>query len=100
LVRSVVQALFACNRLILYDRDVTMDGMQPGADENADEFVTRALVQLFTLGKIDVTIELIVSFAGDRRVLEDIHLLAENGYGEDDFGNNLPLPERLSYLRK
>lgn len=34
------------------------------------------------------------------RVLEDIKLLAENGYGEDDFGNNLPLPARLSYLRK
>ena len=57
-------------------------------------------MQLLTLGKIDVTVELNVSFAGDRRVLEDIRLLAEHGYGEDDFGNNLPLPERLAYLRK
>ena len=53
-----------------------------------------------TLGKIDVTTELSASFTGDRRVLDDIRLLAENGYGEDNFSNNLPLPERLAYLRK
>ena len=28
-------------------------------------------------------------FTGDRRVLEDIRLLAEHGYGEDRFGNNI-----------
>jgi hypothetical protein len=100
LVRGVVQALFARNRLVLYERDVILGGLQPRADENTDEFVIRALVQLLTLGKIDVKSELSVSFAGDRRVLEDIRLLADNGYGEDDFGNNLPLPERLGYLRK
>jgi hypothetical protein len=44
--------------------------------------------------------DITVAFAGDQRVLEDIRLLAENGYGEDDFGNNLPLPPKLSYLRK
>ena len=31
---------------------------------------------------------------------EDIALLAESGYGEDDFGNNIPLPDRLRYLRQ
>jgi phosphotransferase system HPr-like phosphotransfer protein len=100
LVRGVIQTLFAGNRLVLYERDVTLEGLQRRADENREEFVTRALVHLLTLGKIDVNSELSVSFAGDRRVLEDIRLLAEKGYGEDDFGNNLPLPERLAYLRK
>jgi len=45
-------------------------------------------------------VELYVCFHGDWRVLEDIRLLADKVYGEDDFGNNLPLPERLAYLRK
>jgi len=44
--------------------------------------------------------EIMATFYGDRRVIEDIRLLAENGYGEDDFGNNLPLPAKLQYLRK
>jgi hypothetical protein len=52
------------------------------------------------MGKIDIEMDITVAFAGDQRVLEDIRLLAENGYGEDDFGNNLPLPPKLSYLRK
>jgi len=33
-------------------------------------------------------------------VLADIKLLAESGYGEDKLGNNIPLPEKLAYLRQ
>ena len=39
-------------------------------------------------------------FHGDRRVLADLKLLAEHGYGEDNFGNNIALPPALSYLRR
>jgi hypothetical protein len=99
-VRGVIQALFVSNQLVLYEREVSLEEIQPRADECLEEFVTRALLELLTVGKIDVTTELSAEFAGDRRVLEDIRLLAENGYGEDDFGNNLPLPTRLEYLRK
>ena len=41
-----------------------------------------------------------VTFIGDKRVLNDIKLLAESGYGEDKFGNNVALPDELSYLRR
>jgi hypothetical protein len=98
-VRGVIQALFASNRLVLYEREVSLQDIQPRPGERLGEFVMRALLELLTVGKIDVTTDLAAEFAGDRRVLEDIRLLAENGYGEDDFGNNLPLPARLEYLR-
>jgi hypothetical protein len=98
--RSVIQALFAGNRLVLYERDVIAEEVKCRADESLEEYVARALVELFTVGKIDVPAELNASFTGDRRVLEDIRLLAEDGYGEDDFGNNLTLPAKLVYLRK
>jgi hypothetical protein len=98
-VRGVIQALFASNRLVLYEREVSLQDIQPRPDELLGEFVLRALLELLTVGKIDVTTDLAAEFAGDRRVLEDIRLLAANGYGEDDFGNNLPLPARLEYLR-
>jgi hypothetical protein len=55
--------------------------------------------QLLALGKIDIDIDLTTTFVGDKRVLADIKLLAESGYGEDKFGNNTPLPEELGYLR-
>lgn len=98
--RSVLQNLFAGGRLMLYEREVVLEDIQPGPGESSAEFAVRALQELLVRGKIDVLLELSVSFAGDRRVLEDIRLLAENGYGEDDFGNNLSLPPRLEYLRR
>ena len=48
---------------------------------------------------IDIEAEIRVAFIGDQRVLDDLKLLAENGYGEDNYGNNVPLPKELSYLR-
>ena len=52
------------------------------------------------MGKIDVEYNITTTFVGDKRVLYDIQLLAESGYGEDKFGNNVSLPEKLGYLRR
>jgi hypothetical protein len=100
LAHSAVQALFSQTKLVLYERNLPLEEIKPLPDETATEYITRALIQLLTMGKIDVVMDINVIFTGDRRVLEDIKLLADNGYGEDDFGNNLPLPEKLSYLRR
>jgi hypothetical protein len=55
---------------------------------------------LLALGKIDIVMPLLVTFIGDKRALHDIEILAETGYGEDANGNNIPLPEEISYLYK
>jgi hypothetical protein len=39
-----------------------------------------------------------VLFKGDRRVLNDLKLLSEYNYGQDERGNQTTLPEKLSYL--
>jgi hypothetical protein len=100
LVREIAHELFARNKLVLYERNLQVEGIAPQADEGHAEFIVRALTQLLATGKIDMEMDVTVTFVGDRRVLEDVKLLAQNGYGEDDFGNNLPLPEKLAYLRK
>jgi hypothetical protein len=64
------------------------------------EQVTDVMVQLLAMGKIDIHVDLNVTLVGDKRVLADIKLLAESGYGEDSFGNNVLLPEKLAYLRR
>jgi hypothetical protein len=99
-VRTVAQRLFSQRKLVLYDRNLTLEGFAYRAGESMPELVTRALTRMLTMGKVDVEMAIMASFHGDRRVLEDIKLLAECGYGEDDFGNNLPLPAKLQYLRK
>jgi hypothetical protein len=100
LAHSTIQALFSQNKLVLYDRSIPLEEIKPLPEETAAEYITRALIQLLTIGKIDVVMDINVTFSGDQRVLQDIKLLADGGYGEDDFGNNLPLPDKLSYLRR
>ena len=58
------------------------------------------LTRLLTLGKVDIIMPLSVTFIGDKRALHDIEILAQTGYGEDAQGNNIPLPEEISYLYK
>jgi phosphotransferase system HPr-like phosphotransfer protein len=99
-VRKAVQLLFERNQIVIYERDVTVEDMQQWQDESFNEFLVRCLTQLLAQGKIDIQLDMTATFIGDRRVLEDIKLLAETNYGEDDFGNNLPLPNQLAYLRK
>jgi hypothetical protein len=100
LAQSAIHALFSQNKLVLYERNLSLSEIKPLPDETTSEYVTRVLIQLLTMGKIDVVLDIDVTFTGDQRVLQDIKLLAEHGYGEDDFGNNLPLPKKLSYLRR
>ncbi len=70
---------------------------------NAEEVrgaTNEVITRLLALGKIDIIMPLHVTFIGDRRPLADIDILAKNGYGEDKLGNNVPLPEQISYLYK
>ena len=39
-----------------------------------------------------------VVFKGDRRILDDLKILAECNYGEDETGNRTELPSELNYL--
>ena len=52
------------------------------------------------MGKIDIGIDVTAQFVGDKRVLSDIQALAQCGYGEDNYGNNVPLPKQLAFLRR
>lgn len=39
-------------------------------------------------------------FRGDKKVIDDLKLLAEFNYGEDEKGNQAPLPDDLTHLRE
>lgn len=99
-VRRAVQLLFEDGKIVLYERNIRVEDVSHWESESFDQLLVRVITQLLTQGKIDVETNMTATFIGDKRVLSDIKLLAEHNYGEDDFGNNLPLPERLTYLRK
>ncbi|WP_455383254.1 HPr family phosphocarrier protein [Salinispira pacifica] len=99
LVRAVARRLFEQQKLILYDRALSLEGVSISPELPPEQCVVECLQKLLNAGKIDLELEVMVRFEGDRRVLMDIALLAEQNYGEDDFGNNLALPPELAYLR-
>lgn len=99
-VRSIVLTLAERGKLILYEQPLQLPDEPTGKEGTLLEKVTDEIARLLAMGKIDVDANLTATFIGDKRVLADIKLLAKSGYGEDKFGNNVPLPEKLGYLRR
>jgi hypothetical protein len=99
-VHTVVLALAQRGKLILYEQPLQLPDEPAQEQGTLLEKVTDQMAELLALGKIDIDTDLTATFVGDKRVLADIKLLAEGGYGEDNFGNNVPLPEKLTYLRR
>lgn len=99
-LRIIFLDLMEQKTLLLYESGFSFEELEPQEDENLIDFVKRAVTTYLALGKIDISSNLTVTFSGDKRVLKDIKILAENGYGEDLFGNNIVLPAELSYLRR
>jgi len=99
-VRGVVMVLAELGKVVIYEHPLAVQD-RPAADEaSLLEQVIDEIARLQATAKIDIRADLTVAFVGDKRVLADIKLLAESGYGEDNFGNNIPLPEELAYLRR
>jgi len=100
ILRNVVLMLAEKSTLILYEQPLQLPAESSGGSGTILQRVTDKMGQLLALGKIDIDVNLTARLVGDKRVLADIKLLAESGYGEDQFGNNIPLPEELVYLRR
>lgn len=100
IVRDVILTLAQSGKIIIYEQPLQIEEKAPRPDTTLIEQVTDEIAKLQATGKIDIGTTIRAVFTGDKRVLEDIKLLAENGYGEDNFGNNIPLPEQLTYLRQ
>jgi len=99
LIRSVLMTLSEYNKLIIYEKPLHIEAPKNTQNVPLLKLVMDEIVRLQAAGKIDIFTDTKVRFIGDKRVLADIERLAKHGYGEDLFGNNIPLPEGLEYLR-
>ncbi len=100
LVREVVLTLAGRSKLMLFDQPLQLPEEPARTEGTLLEKIVDEVARLLAMGKIDVDTKMTAKFIGDKRVLADIKLLAESGYGEDKFGNNISLPEKLTYLRR
>ncbi|HET9599303.1 MAG TPA: hypothetical protein VFP65_27265 [Anaeromyxobacteraceae bacterium] len=98
-VRSVLMRLAEEAKVVLYEQPLPRVDAPREEGQPVLSFIVDAVARLQALGKIDIVATVTATFRGDRRVLADLRLLAESGYGEDAYGNNVALPEALGYLR-
>ena len=97
-IQTVIMQLAQTGFVVVYQHPLELSPEAGQEDDLLLKCITNEIARLLAQAKIDIRTEMTVKFVGDRRVLEDIQLLAEFTYGEDRFGNNIPLPEKLSYL--
>jgi hypothetical protein len=100
IIRGVLLNLEQRNKVKIYKHPLRFSNQPVRKNATLFEAVSDEISKLLAMGKIDINLDVKVEFIGDKRVLSDIKLLAESGYGEDSLGNNVPLPKKLEYLRK
>jgi hypothetical protein len=100
LMRRVFFRLLQKREIVIYEGYLPFDDLIPQDGEALAEFLKRALAYFLAHALIDIRIDMKVSFIGDKRVLDDLLILAEHGYGEDRYGNDTMLPAALGYLKR
>lgn len=101
-VRNEVYQLSYDQRIVLYENPLPIrDFANSELEEDLfSQLVLTEITRLLAMGKLDIESELSITFTGDIRVLRDLQILANHGYGEDEYGNNISLPYELSYLKR
>jgi hypothetical protein len=99
-LKNIFNELQEKNIIINYSSGFSLPDFKPVDEETLGEFANRAIAFLLAQGNIDLKTDMTVSFEGDKRVLKDLEILADCGYGEDIYGNNRDLPKELSYIRR
>ena len=99
-LKVIFHELLEENKIINYSTEFSLPDLKSINEETLGEFANRAIAYLLAQGKIDLKTDMTVSFKGDKRVLADLEILADCGYGEDSYGNNVVLPKELSYIRR
>lgn len=85
-------------KIVVYNTDLDLDPNERVEESTIAEYAVRTIRHLISVAKMDVRSDITVTFSGDNRALNDLEILANNGYGEDQMGNNIVLPDALSYL--
>jgi hypothetical protein len=99
-IKRVIAKLALQKKVVIYQQPLQLTETFTPKEGGLLEQVTAEIARLLATGHIDLNTDLTITFVGDKRVLADIKLLAQAGYGEDRFGNNTSLPKELAYLRR
>ncbi|MCP4374600.1 MAG: hypothetical protein GY794_00250 [bacterium] len=98
--RKIVMDLACRGKMMIYVQPLPMRDVPVRESGTLLERVIDEVAHLQATGKIDMNVDITITFRGDKRVLDDLRLLADYGYGEDNMGVDVVLPSQLDYLRR
>lgn len=99
-LQILVMRLVNDGKIVVYDPDFDLANLDTPSESTLAELAVTLIRRLLSMAKMDIKSDITVCFSGDNRAVGDIEILAKNGYGEDRMGNNIVLPEELSYLHR
>jgi hypothetical protein len=92
--------LVKTDRIVVYDTNLDLEETVQPHESTIAELAVRLIRRFISTARMDVRSDITVTFSGDNRAVSDIEILANHGYGEDRMGNNIMLPDELSYLAR
>jgi hypothetical protein len=99
-LQLLIMRLVNDDKIVVYDTDLDLQQPDNVSESTVAELAVRVIRHLVSMAKMDIRSDITVTFSGDNRAVHDIEILANHGYGEDQMGNNIVLPDELSYLHR
>ncbi len=99
-LQLLIMRLVNDGKVVVYEPDFEIEHVNAPPESTLSEVAVELIRHLVSMAKMDIQGNTTVTFSGDNRAVGDIKVLADNGYGEDRIGNNIVLPEQLSYLHR
>jgi hypothetical protein len=99
--RHIVLSLAEKGAVIIYEAlDLDKENLNAKSHITLEDYVMEGIARLMSMAKIDICVSLKARITGDERTLSDMAVFAQQGYGEDRYGHNIPLPSALPYLHR
>ncbi len=96
---SVIRQLAMKNMINILHYPLPIAPIIENRHDTLREMTKEVIIRLHAQRALTILFDIKIKFCGDIRVLNDLRLLAENSYGENESGSNIALPRALSYLK-
>ena len=98
-VLSIIRQLALKNLIHILLYPLPIAPMIENSHDTLRELAKNVIIKLHAQRALTILFDIKIKFRGDIRVLNDLRVLAENTYGENESGTNIALPRALNYLK-
>jgi hypothetical protein len=98
-VLNVIRHLAEKNIIHILNYQLPIAPIIDNSHDTLRDLAKNVIIKLHAQRALTILFDIKITFRGDIRVLNDLRILAENSYGENESGTNIALPSALNYLK-